>query len=161
MNDRVFLDTNVLIYGQSTTDAVKREIVRSLPDEYAVVLSTQVLSECANVFTRKQGLSAEEARQRLLLIAQGCEVLPLTREIVFDALRIAACYRYRFYDSQIIAAALAAGAAILFSEDMQHRKIIDGTLVIRSPFRSEAHAPVARYRAKARGAKAATGKRRK
>lgn len=154
MSDRAFFDTNVLIYAQSTTDAVKREIVRSLPDEHAVVLSTQVLSECANVFTRNQGLSAEEARQKLLLIARGCEVLPVTTEIVFDALRIAARYRYRFYDSQIIAAALAAGVRILFSEDMQHGQVIDGALLIRSPFRSEVHERSATYRVKTRRAKA-------
>ena len=155
MNVRAFLDTNVLIYAQSTTDVVKREIVRSLPVEHGVVLSTQVLSECANVFTRKQRLSAEEARQRLLLIAQGCEVLPVTREIVFDALRVAARYRYGFYDSQIIAAALAAGVGILFSEDLQHGQVIDGALLIRSPFRSEVHERSAPYRVKARRAKAA------
>jgi predicted nucleic acid-binding protein len=38
------------------------------------------------------------------------------------------------YDSLIIASALEAGCATLFSEDMQHGQAIDSTLTIRNPF---------------------------
>jgi predicted nucleic acid-binding protein len=41
---------------------------------------------------------------------------------------------YAHYDSQIIAAALAAGCTVLYSEDMQHGQLIDGTLSIVNPF---------------------------
>jgi predicted nucleic acid-binding protein len=34
----------------------------------------------------------------------------------------------------IVAAALNAGCTTLFSEDLQHRQIIDGALTIRNPF---------------------------
>lgn len=41
---------------------------------------------------------------------------------------------YSHYDSQIIAAALACDCAVLYSEDMQHGQLIDGTLTIVNPF---------------------------
>ena len=44
-------------------------------------------------------------------------------------------YRYAFYDSQIVAAALAASAQTLYSEDMHDGQVIDGSLHVRSPFR--------------------------
>lgn len=40
---------------------------------------------------------------------------------------------YRFYDSLIVAGALAAGAERLYSEDMQNGRKI-GDLVIANPF---------------------------
>jgi predicted nucleic acid-binding protein len=43
-------------------------------------------------------------------------------------------YRYRFYDSLIIAAALASGCIRLLSEDLQDGQRIEG-LTIENPFR--------------------------
>jgi predicted nucleic acid-binding protein len=36
--------------------------------------------------------------------------------------------------AQVIAAALAAGCTVLYSEDMQHGQLIDGTLMVVNPF---------------------------
>jgi predicted nucleic acid-binding protein len=47
---------------------------------------------------------------------------------------IAERYGFSVYDSMIIAAAKGAGCTTLFSEDLQHRQVIDGTLTIRNPF---------------------------
>lgn len=41
--------------------------------------------------------------------------------------------QYRFYDSLIVAAALASGAAVLFTEDIQHGRAL-GSLRIENPF---------------------------
>jgi predicted nucleic acid-binding protein len=49
------------------------------------------------------------------------------------ALRIAARIGYQIYDSLILAAALDAGCAVLYSEDMQDGQKID-SLTIRNPF---------------------------
>ena len=75
----------------------------------------------------------------------------VTPSIVGDALRIMERYRYSFYDSQILAAALAAGAKVLYSEDLQREQIVDGTLTIRSPFRVTVQQRAARYAVKSRG----------
>ncbi|MBC7944191.1 MAG: PIN domain-containing protein [Burkholderiales bacterium] len=143
MRVRAFLDSNILIYAQSATEPQKRETARALAHKYEVVISTQVLSEVARVLICKEGMAASEVRSRLAPLAQGCDVCALTKEIVFDALRIVERYRYGFYDSQIIAAALASGAKTLFSEGLQHGQVIDGALKIRSPFTRVARQPSA------------------
>jgi predicted nucleic acid-binding protein len=43
-------------------------------------------------------------------------------------------YRFSLYDSVLVAAALIAGARILYSEDLQHGQLIEGRLRIVNPF---------------------------
>jgi len=50
-----------------------------------------------------------------------------------SALDLHARYQFSFYDSLIIAAALAAGCTRLYSEDLQHGQRIEG-LTIENPF---------------------------
>ena len=54
--------------------------------------------------------------------------------MVFSALQIGERLGYAHYDSQIIAAALAAGCDVLYSEDLQHGQVIDGSLTMINPF---------------------------
>jgi predicted nucleic acid-binding protein len=49
------------------------------------------------------------------------------------ALDLQTRYRYAFYDSLIVAAALTAGCSRLYTEDMQHGQQIEG-LRIENPF---------------------------
>jgi predicted nucleic acid-binding protein len=158
MPDRVFLDSNVVVYAHSLTEPGKREIARSIPANYDTVVSTQVLSELGNVFTRKLRIEPSEARRRIASFVEGCEVITLTESIILDAFRIAEKYRYGFYDSQIVAAALMSGADVLYSEDMQHGQIIESTLTILSPFRMETHQTRGAYRVRRR-VKSPAGKR--
>ena len=53
---------------------------------------------------------------------------------VLKATDIAERYRYSFYDSQIIAAAMESDCTILYSEDMQNGHLIDGKIRIVNPF---------------------------
>ena len=72
----------------------------------------------------------------------------MTAAIVLDAFRIRERYRLGFYDSQIVAAALSAGASVLYSEDLHDGLLVDGRVRVISPFRNVAEQPRARYRAK-------------
>lgn len=47
---------------------------------------------------------------------------------------IADKYKFSFYDSLIIAAALESGCSTLYSEDMHDGQIIEKTLTIKNPF---------------------------
>jgi predicted nucleic acid-binding protein len=49
---------------------------------------------------------------------------------------LAVCERYGFslYDSMIVSAALMANAKVLYSEDLQHGRLIDGRLRVLNPF---------------------------
>jgi predicted nucleic acid-binding protein len=140
-----FLDTNVLVYSFSEQDAAKREVARALAEADGARVSTQVFSELAHVLTRRFGVPAREVKDRITNIATACEIVPVTPAIVLDALRIMERFGYGFFDSQIIAAALASGASVLYSEDLHADQTIDGTLTIRSPFRLRAEQRSRRY----------------
>lgn len=148
-----FLDTNVLVYSFSETDIAKRETARTLAESDGAWVSTQVLSELANVLTRRFRVPVQEARQCVMGIAAGCEVIVVSPPIVYDALRIMERFGYGFFDSQIIAAALACGASVLYSEDLHHGQTVDGKLSIRSPFRLRAEQHAKSYRTTKRRAR--------
>ena len=141
-----FLDTNVVVYSFSERDSIKREAARALVEADGAWISTQVLSELANVLTRRLGVPVPEARERIMGIAAGCEVVLVSPPIVYEALRIKERFGYNFFDSQIIAAALACGASVLYSEDLHHGQTVDGKLSIRSPFRLRAEQRAKPYR---------------
>jgi predicted nucleic acid-binding protein len=61
--------------------------------------------------------------------------IPITLSTHEKALRIAEDHGYEIYNALVIAAALDADCAMLYSEDLQHGRVIDGKLTIRNPFR--------------------------
>lgn len=63
--------------------------------------------------------------------------MPLTVVLHEAAMAIAERTGYGFYDAMIVAAALQAECATLFSEDLQNGRVIDGRLTIRNPFLAE------------------------
>jgi len=148
--ERVFLDSNVLVYAYSFTDLPRRERARALADLPGAVISTQVLSEFANVLVRKFAMADDEARNRVAEVAARCHVIAITPAVVLDAFRVRARYRLGFYDSQIIAAALAATASVLYSEDLHDGLLVDGKLRIVSPFRPRAEQRHKGYRLRLR-----------
>ena len=133
MNDRVFFDTNVLVYivGQKDERTAKAE---SLVVNGGIV-SVQVLNELASVFHRKLKMSWQDILAALDAIRVLCPApIPLTTDTHDAALRIAIKYGFSFYDALIAAAALEAECTILYSEDLQDSQVIDGRLTIRNPF---------------------------
>ena len=60
---------------------------------------------------------------------------PLAPSTLLSALDVGGRYGFSHYDSLIIAAALEAGCATLYSEDLQHGQIIDQSLTIINPFK--------------------------
>ncbi len=50
------------------------------------------------------------------------------------ALRMAGQHGFHIYDALIVAAALEADCAMLYTEDLQSGQVIDGRLTIHNPF---------------------------
>ena len=67
-----------------------------------------------------------------LMLWPHCQVLP-SLALYQTATALHAQTQDRYYDSLIVAAALAGGAALLYSEDLQHGRVI-GSLRIDNPF---------------------------
>ena len=135
---RVFIDTNVFLYLLSA-DAVKADIAEALLTDASCVraVSVQVVDEFVNVARNKARLDWSEIREYVALLRDACEIVPITDQEQDMALEIAERYRYRWYDSLIIASAVASGASLLLLEDLHDGQSI-GDLVIQNPFGKEA-----------------------
>jgi predicted nucleic acid-binding protein len=139
MNDgKYFFDTNVVIYAINRTEPEKRsravEILMECISKGSGVISAQVMQECMNVTYR---VSPTDSKMRLSLIENILRPLyriDTTAELIESAVGIKDRWRYSFYDSMIIAAALACGAKTLYSEDLQHGQRIEN-LTIVDPFK--------------------------
>ena len=133
MKGGVFFDSNVLVYTLAKNDSRQPAAARLLASGGAV--SIQVLNEFADVARRKLRLSWPEVGQALDDIRALCAPpLPVTLATHEAALGLAARLGYRFYDSLIVASALEAGCATLYSEDMRDGQVVEGKLTIRNPF---------------------------
>lgn len=126
-----FFDTNVLLYLLSK-DAAKADLAEALLATGGVV-SVQVLNEFASVATRKLAMTIPEIREILSTIRAVCVVRSLDIETHDLGLEMAELYGFSIYDGLIVAAAVSAGCAILYTEDLQQGQVID-QLTIQNPF---------------------------
>ena len=136
---RAFFDTNIFVYSFDDRVPDKRVKARSLIAaalrDGTGVISFQVIQEFVNVATRKfaQPLSSSDCVLYLeRVLAPLCEVHS-SIDLYRDALDVQGRWRYGFFDSLIIAAALSAGCALLYTEDLQSGQKIRG-LTVESPF---------------------------
>jgi len=129
---KIFFDTNTLLYLLSS-DSKKADWVSSNLQQ-SNVISVQVLNEFTSASLRKIKISNAELDEFLDLFVSTFNVIKLDIETFKTGLMISRRYGYQHYDSMIIAAALEAGCERLYSEDMQHRQIINKKLQIVNPF---------------------------
>ncbi|MDR1014440.1 MAG: PIN domain-containing protein [Coriobacteriales bacterium] len=130
MRGKAFIDTNVLVYLQSATDAGKRDVSRRAIDALDCVCSTQVLSELANVLVRKAKIPHDRVGEIIDGTVQACDLAVVTHATVQNALRIAKENVLGVYDSLIVASALESGCEYLVSEDLTDGQRIEGKLTI-------------------------------
>lgn len=134
MNDKIFLDSNVIIYCYTSTEPAKQSIAINLANGEEVYVSTQVLQETANILRKKFGKSWLEILAVVEEICLNFQVHQNNELTVRDALRIAEKYGFSLYDSLILAAASQIGCGKVYSEDMQHQQVINGALEVINPF---------------------------
>lgn len=132
-----FVDTNILLYSVSTApeEAPKRQCAEALLRSGDLAVSAQVLQEFfaqATRPTRKDRVSDADARQIVLGLTR-LPVQPMTVELIFAAIDIRARHGFSYWDSAILAAALALGCDTLLTEDLSHGQRIDG-LTVTNPF---------------------------
>jgi predicted nucleic acid-binding protein len=129
-----FLDTNVLIYALAQNDPRSAQAEALLA--MGGTISVQVLNEFASVARRKIRMSWSEVTEALNAIRVLCpSPAPIGIETHESALGIAKKYGYEIYDALMAASALEAGCATLYSEDLQHRQVLEGRLTVRNPFK--------------------------
>jgi predicted nucleic acid-binding protein len=122
MSDKVFVDTNILMYAHDRSGGEKHNrAVAALQEVWGSklgVVSTQVLHELCVNLRRKANppLSSERTRQ-VLQNYLSWEVFVLKPESVLQAMDIENQYKVSFWDALIIYSAEACGASVLYSED--------------------------------------------
>jgi predicted nucleic acid-binding protein len=136
--DRVFVDTNVLVYAHDLDAGEKHQIARELLvdiwNHRAGVLSVQVLQECYVTITRKilHPLLPGTAR-RTLQDYLSWQVELIDPVSVLTASRIEEESQISFWDALIVTAALNGKASKILTEDLQSGQVIEGVM-IENPF---------------------------
>ncbi len=139
MSDKIFVDTNVLIYAHDVDAKAKHEtakrVLHRLWSERTGVLSLQVLQEFYVNVTRKiaNPLSKESARLVVSTYTTWC--IETTPAEIASAFRIEDESRIGFWDALILASAVKSGADRILSEDLNAGQTISGVL-IQNPFAS-------------------------
>jgi predicted nucleic acid-binding protein len=133
-----FFDTNILIYAVDHTEPIKQSKARELLERETAtgnaIISTQVLQEFYSASTLKlkrplNKLVAEKIIEELMTL----HVKQVDMVLIKAAIKRNQTDQISFWDALIIEAALAADADILWSEDMQHEREINGLKII-NPF---------------------------
>jgi predicted nucleic acid-binding protein len=135
MQDRVFLDTNMIIYLYSEDETSKRDVVAEFLNMNNCFVSTQILSEATNVWCKKYSKSKAQIINYLNEVEAVCHaVIIVHRKTIKQALAIKERYKFSYYDCLMISSALEGSCGVLLTEDLQNGQIIDDRLRILNPF---------------------------
>ena len=135
MSDKIFIDSNVLIYAYSYSEPAKNEKAwEILKEKDKIIISTQVIGEFVNALYKKH-----KVERKLVSAAANNLMKVFNFKLIYDetitkALYIFERYKYSYYDSLIIATAIENNCSVLYTEDMQDGQVIEGKLKIINPF---------------------------
>jgi predicted nucleic acid-binding protein len=135
----MLIDTNVLVYAYDRAEPEKQrralEVLDALARSGEGRLSAQVLSEFFVNVTRRipAPLTIAQAQDRLQHYTRIWPVVPLTSDLVFEAIRGVQQYQLSFWDAQIWAAARLGQVSTVLSEDFSPGAVIEGVRFV-DPF---------------------------
>ncbi|MFA6923296.1 MAG: PIN domain-containing protein [Bacteroidales bacterium] len=131
-----FFDSNIIVYCYSKTEPDKQKKVFGIIDNCKFLfISSQVLHEFCNVAHKNFHADDIDVNFALAEIERLFYIHPNSINTVRKANNIKHKHKFSFYDSLIVAAALECNCKILYSEDLQHKQIIENSLTIINPFK--------------------------
>jgi len=139
MSDRIFLDTNVIVYALSKSVPSKQVIAsRLLKDAIESgrgTISFQVAQEFFNVAFRRftPPMTAADAEQFLTVTLRPLLAVQSSYGLYMRALQLTRGHSISWYDSLLVAAALESDCRTLYTEDLQHGQKFDSLRVV-NPF---------------------------
>ena len=137
MSVRSFFDTNILVYADDKAAPAKQRRSIDLIAEHrrarSGVVSLQILQEYFVTITRKLHVESSIARRKVELLAEFYVAVPDVPDIL-AAIDLHRLHNLSFWDALVIRSAKQSGCTVLFSEDMQHTRAIDGLRIV-NPFR--------------------------
>jgi len=138
MKDRIFVDTNVLVYCRDSTEREKQPVamewMKHLWNTRSGRLSNQVLQEYYVTVTEKlrPGLDKESARSELRTLFLWRPIF-VEGHILEEAWNVQDRYKLSWWDALIVSTAQASDCGYLLSEDFQEGMKF-GTLTVINPF---------------------------
>ena len=122
--NKVFLDTNLIVYANDTRDAQKQaraiELITTAMREGTGVISTQVMQEYAVVAAGKLRQDPDTILRQLLLL-ETLEVVQITPALIRRALELQFRYQIDYWDAGILAAAEHARCHLLWLKPVPTR----------------------------------------
>ena len=125
---RPFLDTNLLVYAQTSDprSAAARQAILA-----GGVISVQVLNEFVAVLRRKFKRDWDEIAEAVADVRTTLDpVRPISIETHETAVDLARQHGFSFYDSLILASALEAKCDTLLTEDLQAGQSVQGLTIV-------------------------------
>jgi len=138
-DDKVFVDTNVIVYAYDKNAGEKHRVAADIMTDLwrsgLGTISTQVLQEFFVTLTKKISVPMDISvvRETIRRLSKW-DVLLIDADMIIRATELQERYKYSFWDSMIIASAIAGRARTILSEDLADGQIIQG-ISIRNPFR--------------------------
>lgn len=135
MPDRVFIDSNILIYVYSADEPIKQQRAEKLLMAHdTVFISTQTINEFVSVLLKKKMLSTPQVVLAINEFFKIFVIETIDQITIQKAIELVIKYRYSYFDSLMLASALMSNCSILYSEDMHHAHLIEKSLKIINPF---------------------------
>jgi len=136
-NSLYFFDSNIWLYRllidpecNEAEEIRKHNLAAALTSKKNILITRQIINKVCSVLSKKAKISEIKIRQIIQEFYDGCLVIQLDRNIILRASELRNHYSFSFWDSLIVASALATDANILDSEDMQDRLIISNQLTL-------------------------------
>ncbi len=142
MIDKVFIDTNIFVYAflnncedkKSHLKHLKaKEFLQSFKDNQKVIISTQVCNEYYSALLKNK-IPNDEIQNSLKELMDAIEVAPITTATILVCFDLKNRYNYSYWDSLILSSVLENSCTTLYSEDMQHKQIVENQIKIINPF---------------------------
>jgi len=135
----ILLDTNILVYACDPGEPAKRQQAGVALQQLEQVgngrQSVQVLSEFVSATTRclRLPLTPAQATLQVERLVLSFRVFDLTPMVVLEALRGVRDHSLSYYDAQVWATARLNQVPVIFSEDFDSGRVLEGVRFI-NPF---------------------------
>lgn len=133
--NKALVDTNVLIYAYSSTELNKKQASLEILSSNNIMLNTQVINEFIWIMTKKFSVDLKVLTMIIKNLFDSYRIEIIEKETIIKAMSISSRYGYTHWDSLILANALLNNCRIVYTEDMQHKQIIEGKVQIINPYK--------------------------
>jgi len=141
MKDKIFLDTNILIYSFDFSNPTKQKIAKELINSLCgnsidYLISTQVVSEfCSVVIKKFKEILSENDLKRFVSSLPQEQIAFIDQSTIIKSLHIKYKYGFSYWDSMIIVTAIQSGCDVLYSEDLSDGQVIENLRIV-NPFKN-------------------------